>query len=543
MSEISPAEALPNAESGPDEAPKRAQGPIRWFMLLAFVVVGLLLEFVLAGPFVKFVTLVAIAHKVEGEASIESVSASLLSGALTYNKLVATRGKAEMFGFEEASGDVDVVEALRGRIVIEELKLKSPRIAFVRFKNGLIAPAADVPPSCEKGGWGNPDIDLSEVKPEDIDRVLEEAAQARDTVDNARQILKKVCKVMGVLRQRYELIMGPGERNARRNPKLRLGKPRFLIKKISGEDLTLTFRDAGKPGAKTITLIGSLSIENISSDPFLYDHPMVVTIHGQLGGASGSEVFLQSSLDSRTGKLTSSVALKGLPAEQIDPYLKKSVPLALEAGTLVDLELKDLLLDGPEVEMRPLLTLRKIRVSVRDPQKTRKIAGLKAKTLAKELTAIGEITLADIRIHGSVDALEIDFGSTLENLVVAGAKSFVKGKVNAGIDAAKQKTDAELKRAERKLDKKVDKASGKIAKKLDKKYGKKLDKAGKRLGIDGGKTGSALKKGFGDLFGGAKDKTKGAAKDGSSGASEKSKKGFGDAFGGLWGGKKKKKKK
>ena len=155
-------------------------------------------------------------------------------------------------------------------------------------------------------------------------------------------------------------------------------------------------------------------------------------------------------------------------------------------GTLLDLEL-EAKIDAFELHATPRITLRKIDCEVRDPNR-KTIAGLDSKRLARELSELDQIVLADITVTGPVDDPKVDFGSTLKQLVLQGAKQFAQKKLDEARAKGEQAAREQLDKGKKALDEKTAETSKKLSDKAAKEAEDLKKKAADKLkGWFGGK--------------------------------------------------------
>lgn len=487
---VTPPAAGEAAESTPEAEKKPAPGIVRWWMIAVILVFGLLFELVLGGPVLKIVTQSAGASAVGGEVAIDGATLSLLGAKAGYEGLEATRENKRLLGFKKAALDIEMTALLRGSVVVEKAVVEQPTL-IVRRTAADLATEEELKEAEESGA--EPGKGLSK---EEILKRLAEEDFLETCLERLREARKRL-KQLKALRERHsgETPLGPDGKPLNpddvpdyepRAAHLLPQVPAFWIREATCEGLEIGFEDEAG-GAAPLKLVGArATIENLSSEPWLVDKPFVIELKGRLDGSEEATVFLRLSHDFQKDASTLTLSFVGLPMERIDPYLAATVPLRFRQGTLLDLEL-EAKIDAFELHATPRITLRKIDCEVRDPNR-KTIAGLDSKRLARELSELDQIVLADITVTGPVDDPKVDFGSTLKQLVLQGAKQFAQKKLDEARAKGEQAAREQLDKGKKALDEKTAETSKKLSDKAAKEAEDLKKKAADKLkGWFGGK--------------------------------------------------------
>jgi hypothetical protein len=378
----------------------------------------------------------------------------------------------EVLTAAEATVDLSVKELMRERLVVEKVKIRTPRMTIVRRPDG----------STNVG-------DLGGEAPEEEAGKEEEEKGPLDWVETAVDWYKKIQKWREKL---------PGGKDAEKEEKgekeeidyyareIRYPfneRPRVVVEEIVAEDLEVQFKEEDEPGSDLLPRLrqGLFRLTGLSSRPAQHASPIQLELGGELGGDKiGWAAFgLEGTLDV-TGKGEPHVALdvgaKGLPPGVIESFIGESLAVSLDRGR-VDLEVKlNLsLADGAGrfIEpFKPTLRFHGMRLAAKDP--SRKVAGFPAEDFVKAFNEASSalssesepIEIADLEIGGSLTSPEFRWGDTVKNLVLQGGKAFARKQLKQAEDLA-QKEAAKLgKKVEKEVERAIgDSEAGKEAKK------------------------------------------------------------------------------
>lgn len=476
--------------------PRKGKGVIRWWAVIVLALGFAVFEFFLAGPLVRSAASQAAGDSLDAKVSIDEGILSLLRGQVGLRKTEAERRERKIVAAEEVNIDVNVTEAARGRLEVTTMRLQGPAIDYAREKEDLEATSPDEQP-------GQPfEVSLDEDFLDSLIRRLRKTKKEYEAqLEKEKAGRKRPSEMTEEEYRAVDLSSGAYYLLNR--------KPRVHFKEIVGENMSVRVVDRVSAADPMLLTDAKLKILNLSSAPDLIEEPFYFSVQGQFSPVENSRVGIELTYDANKGAATLKLVFDKVPLEKLDPYMKNWLPFRFGPGTEIGLELTAAI-EGELIDMRPRIQLRNINLQVRDP-KRKKIAGLPAETLARELSAIGSIEINDIRVHGPLSDPKIDFGNTFEELVRLGAQRYAQKYVDQGVE----KANAEIDRATKKVDERV---------------GKELDRLDKKLGKFGLK--GDTKKALEGITGGASSDTK-------KGIDEAAKKTLGDALGGLFGKKKK----
>jgi hypothetical protein len=490
---------LAQPETEKEEVPLKKRGLIYWRLLIPFIILMTAFEFFLGDRIIGFITEKVGNEQFNMNILMKDSHLSLFSGRIKYDGFAVKRNNQDFCKLEKANVNLSMEQVLKGSVVVEEVRLTNPEFRWVR-NDGL-------------------DGNLTDKLREELRKKLNDQDFVDKCIDDIKEQLKKleeygkekagdqqVDPALANLSKEDQELMGRASYLRRR--------PLFWLQKLICDGLTISFEDKVS-GANDLQLRSAhIEMDNVTSDPGLVDDPFAMELiaklgHSKNGEAPNSKITVIVEHKIKTKETRIAVTLEEIPVEWVDPYIAKSVPLIFFGTTTASLRV-EFLLRADGIEARPSIALQSIQCRVRDPQSNQKILGLEAKRLARELNVVRDIELTEIRIYGTMDNPRIDFGNTLETLVIQGGKKY-----------ALNKGRAEANKGINKADRKVDKKLGKF----DKKIGKKLGK----YGINSPKTRDVLNK----ITGG--DGTKGTANNVLDGIQ----KGVGGLLDGLGGTKKK----
>ncbi len=426
--------------------------------------------------------------------AVSDFALGLLAGNANLKDLIVATTKAKendnVFGADHTKMDLSMTDLLRRRYVMDEVSLDGPKLTVKRREDGSI--------NIEDLGEKGPEEPRTQKKPEDW---YETAKRWYEKVEKWRERLPE-------LKRKAKSPREPGyQADYSRGVDYPFeDRPTYAVNEIKSSNFRIDFEEEGSP-AKLATLEqGVISIRELTSSPTTQAAPTSFEISGLL---AGTKLSLNGSLDLRGDK--ADFKLTGdtgdLPVSLIEAFIGPSLPVKLKKGT-VGVGFPSLSLNGLEsLNVAPVLRFKGIELEPKDPKG--KIAGLDAGQFVtafnEAMNELGDkgLEISDLKISGSLLSPKLEWGNTLQTLVVEGGKAFA----NKHAGKALEKGKAELEKGLEKV------LEGKDAKKI-------LDK----LPIPGA----------GDLKDKVKDAVKGASTD------DLLKAGQG-ALDGILGGKKKKK--
>ncbi len=454
-------------KGGEASAPARkATGLVRWWMLAVVLGGGAAFAFVGAGPVARWAIERAGSRALGAPVTVEAAAFRPLSLELAFGNVVAKDRAAperDLFSAKEAVARIAVGEALRGRLVVDEMRVTGARVRVVRNADGTInvGQQGEGPPP-GPGEPGGPPAPPPGTSPDDPAwrRKIEEIAKERDLVEDLKELLRhwKERRDREVAKRREEAErrrrLGVGDPDARAEW-VRPERPLLLVRRLVAESATIVIEDraAGEPPREIAD--ATIEIRNFSTAPWLIEEPMEVEVRFAAAPAAFDSLF------------------------------RKSIPVAFGPGTKArvasSLSFKDW-----RIDWRPALELVDIQARARDA--AGKILGIDARKFAEALTEVGRVELRDLRIFGEPWAPSVEVGNTLRNVVA---------------EALRRKGEKALAAELEKGAKKLEEAIGPDATKA-------LRESPAGALVDEGKkaVGGALEGGIRSLFGGEEKKKK-----------------------------------
>jgi hypothetical protein len=293
--------------------------------------------------------------------------------------------------------------------------------------------------------------DLGEVPEDEKPEATEPPGDPRDWVATVRKWIDRIQKVREKLPEKKsgeeEEGKAPWSVDYSRGVSYPFqGRPTVEVREIVTKDLEVSFDDATSPQRLPSLADGRLTIQNLSSSPGVQDEPTQFSLTANLGDVQDA-VGITGTIDLRDGKSVFDLKaeLRNLPADLVEAFVGSSLPVDLKSGTIS--VSTDLFLDGTEtLRLEPKLGFRDLQLEPKDPEG--KIAGLDARKFASAFNQaseeLGELEISDLKITGSLASPKFEWGDTVQNLVVSGAKAFAQKKASEGIERARDELDQRL---------------------------------------------------------------------------------------------------
>ncbi|MBN1418319.1 MAG: DUF748 domain-containing protein [Planctomycetes bacterium] len=421
---------------------------IRIKVAIPLVVIGAALLFIAPRLVTKGVVESAASKVLGTPVSLEAFSISPLAGSVSFRELdVADPGEQgdSMAGAITGEGDLSWMGLLRKRAIIDRIDVEGPTLTLRRGEDGAL--------NVEK--IGNPPEEAKPpVVPEDVLKKTDWVKTFRDWVERLKTWREKLASEG---KEEAPGVTLPPQAPDRLSPRyLELDDPRFLVRTMRLEGMTIAFDDAAKGEMPPITEVQG-EIKNLSSSPWTAEEPITVDLAGNLG--EKGRVHLNLIADLRLGKMDFDVKIGATDVDvrSLEPLLGDSLPVAWKEGT-VSLDARAAMTGLAAIDIRPTIAFAGAAFDPKEPDGT--IAGLPAARFCEELSRIGDFAIEDLRIDGTLDAPRFHWGDTVKQLVLEGGKKLVKEKAE---EAAKGL-----------LDKVGEKAGGGEA-------GKKIQEAGEGL--------------------------------------------------------------
>lgn len=421
-------EATIGAPKVPGTPPaKKPRGLIRWGMVVVVLGGGLAFAFLGAGPTARWAIEKYGSQALGAPLTLERARVNPLSFELALEGIVAKdKAGRDLFSAKEAVARLERGAALRGRFVIDELRLTSARLKSVREADGSLNVGGvgeeGAPMPGEPGGA--PEAPPPGTAPDDPAwrKKIEEKAKQRDLVKDVEDLLKK-------LKERHDRRAEERRREAearRARPDygdpearaawVREAAPTLLIRRLIADGAVIEIEDRATGGPPAVISNATIEVKNVSSAPSLVPEP--IEIHASFDAA---------------------------PAV-LDALFKETIPVVFGPKTTMSVK-SSLELDGWTLDWRPLVKLAAIEARARDPRGT--ILGIDAAKFAAALTEVGTVALDDIRIFGAIYDPSVDLGQTLRNVVVEALKKkgekVVAEQLEKGAARVAEKIDPKLK--------------------------------------------------------------------------------------------------
>ncbi len=410
-------------------------GLIRWKLLI--VVVGLLALFLFfgLGPIAAW-SINRYGPEMAGEpVHVDGVSVNPIGGRMTLTGFTVGEDPTKpTLAADEASVDLDLYELVRGRIVGDELKRVRPRGRIVRDEDGSIniekvgkQPPPERRPGEDEGSWR---------------RRIEEEAKKRDWVKQVQEWLKRRKERQKEEEaEKAEKKRQEEEKRLKRDPEAAAAdiypeEPFIVIRRIVAEDVEITFEDAlakDQPPAKIEK--GHLEILERSSDPSLHGKTTTNDLKAKFAGAVASDLSLGASLDPRADAQSGLKLDADFPAAAFDSFYKDSIPFKFGAKTIAALVADLKWTSKGVIDLKPETALKAIEAVARDPAE--KLFGVDAKTIATELTNMGEFDFGGIRIFGPIESPNVDLQDVpdmLKKLALMGARNYAEKELGKQLD-------------------------------------------------------------------------------------------------------------
>lgn len=378
--------------------------------------------------------------------AITDFALGIVGGNVRLQDLLVATPKAKLedkvFGASTTKLDVSMLELLRRRYVVDEVALDGPTLSVRRREDGSI--------NIE---------DLGEKPPGEVEPPAKKAEDWYETAKRWHEKIQKWRERLPELKRRPKPPREPGfKADYSRGVDYPFeNRPTYLLHEIKSTNFRVDFQDESSKAPLPSLEQGVIAIRELTSSPTTQDAPTSFELSGLLGGA---RLTLTGEVDLRGDKALFSLTrcdTGDLPASIIEAFVGPSLPVHLKTGT-VRVSFDKLSVAGLEgLSVAPVLSFKGITVEPKDPRG--KIAGLDASQFAQafneassELGSEG-LTIADLKISGSLLSPRLEWGDTLKTLVVSGGKAFAKKHAGAALERGK----AEV---EKQLDKALDKVPG-----------------------------------------------------------------------------------
>ncbi len=378
--------------------------------------------------------------------AVSDFALGLLAGNANLKNLIVATTKAResdnVFGADHTKMDLSMTDLLRRQYVLDEIALDGPKLTVKRREDGSI--------NLEDLGEKGPEEPQTSKKPE-------------DWYETAKHWFEKVQK----WRERLPELKGkpkpPRERGYRADYSRGVdypfeNRPTYAVHELKSTNFRIDFEEEGSQAKLATFEQGVIAIRELTSSPTTQSAPTSFEISGLL---AGTKLSLNGSLDLRGDK--ADFKLTGdtgdLPVSLIESFLGPSLPVKLKKGT-VGVGFPSLALNGLDsLSVAPVLRFKGLELEPKDPRG--KIAGLDAgqfvTALNEAMKELGEkgLEISDLKISGSLLSPKLDWGNTLQTLVLEGGKAFANKHAGKAIERGKAELEKVLegKEAKKILDK------------------------------------------------------------------------------------------
>lgn len=363
------------------------------------------------------------------------------AGAAPGGAIVAERPREEShraLTAERVTVDVSAWDLLSRRFVVERAALHRPVVEVMRRPDGT----ANVGDLGEGPGQ-------DEAPPETLPESAKNPLDWLGTVQRWYERIQRARKWVPARPGRKDKGRAPWSADYSRGADYPFeGRPGFEVREVAGEDLRIAFVDEAR--GETIATLeeGVLRIRNLSSRPSAQKDPTSFELTGKL---AGSPVSVRGLVDFRgdRSRMELDADLPGLPASLVGAFAGASLPVRLASGK-IGVRAK-IALDGLDaIDVRPAMAFDGVTLEAKDPGG--KIAGFEAERFVRAFNEaskeLGAFAIEDLRITGSFFAPKFEWGNTVKDLVVSGAKAFAKKRLDAGIEKGSEKLGELLEKAE-----------------------------------------------------------------------------------------------
>lgn len=419
--------------------------PLRW---VRWKVVGVLAALVLAVYFLGLDSIALSRVNSAGEESsaatwsVRDLALGLLAGRAEFLDLLVNTpdgGQAaepsagsgnRVFNAAAVKVDLSTGAMLSRRFVVEQVLLDAPRLFVKRQEDGSLNVG-------ELGG--EPEVEPEEPAPEE---------EPRDWLETARKWYRRIQKIREWRagkdeeepEEREEEGEAPWSVDYSRGVEYPFEvRPTFEIREIVTQNLTIDFSDASSEATIPSLEEGTLRVRHITSRPSAQSEATAFELSGKMGS---STISVEGTVDLRGEGATFDLqaVLASLPASLIEKFVGPSLPVTLESGT-ISVDTRVLLAGRDTLEVVPRLIFQDIVLEPKDPDG--KIAGFEASRFTKAFNEasreLGTLEISDLRITGSLASPKFEWGDTVRNLVVSGAKAFARKQAEAALDEVKSR--------------------------------------------------------------------------------------------------------
>lgn len=418
--------------------PMKNPGLVYWRLFIPFLIVLFLVETFYGGPIVAHYTTEAGRDNLKVNIILSNTKLSLMGGQVHYDGFSAKRNNEDFVNLDSADLDFNMGDLLKGSVVIEEARFTNPEFRWIRDPNDrerLVNAAQDA---------------VGQLIDELTERIKKLDEYGKEEPSSEPEPTDELAG------------MSPEDRALMGKASYLRRRPSFWLQRLIVDGLTVSFEDRVS-GADELQLNNAhLEMDNITTDPGLVEAPFGMVLTARIGHvkkpgeAPNSKIKVNLVHDLNTNVTTIDLNVADIPVEWLDPYIEKSVPIVFFGSTRANLGVTFVIKDDM-IEANPRIALKNIQCRVRHPSKrNKKILGVEAKKLSRELNTVKNLELNDIRLYGSIDNPSIDFGTTITSL----SKQYALAKGRAEADKAVDKADVKINKELNRFDKRMEKELG-----------------------------------------------------------------------------------
>lgn len=416
--------------------PMKNPGLVYWRLFIPFMIAVFIAETFYGGAIVAHYTTEAGRENLKVNIILSKTNLSLAGGTVHYDGFSAKRNNEDFVNLDGADLDFNMGDLLKGSVVIEEARFTNPEFRWIRDPNDrerLVNAAQDA---------------VGQLLDELTERIKKLDEYGKEEPNSEPEPSDELDK------------LSPEDRALMGKASYLRKQPSFWLQRLIVDGLTVSFEDRVS-GAEELQLNNAhLEMDNITTDPGLIDAPFGMVLTARIGHvkkpgeAPNSKIKVTLIHDLKTNITTIDLNVSEIPVEWLDPYIQKSVPIIFFGTTRANLGVSFVIKEDM-IEANPRIALMDIQCRVREPGRKKRILGVEAKKLSRELNTVKNLELNDIRLFGSIDNPNIDFGTTIRSLSKQYALAKGRAEADKAVDKANIKVDKELNRFDKRMGKEL----------------------------------------------------------------------------------------
>lgn len=385
---------------------RRRRGILRIKMLLFLIALALLIyssSITYLGPALRGPLERGASSALATAVSIESlhINPFTLSASASGIRVADTKEPAQdVFLAEEIALSVSPLQLLRARLVINELRVRKPRMRVERLEDG----------SFNMEDFSPDTVEERRKRPEVVDRISErakEAARKRDWVNEIERLLKKLEELR---RRRPNRPPAPPRevKPSRHGRKVEFPalntEPRIHIKLIEIDGIRIELKDKVTRFDLPALVNGRITMTDFAIRQRLAPEPLMLDMAFGLEDTPESIISATFALDlsEAAPKTFLDIQAASIPLERIKTITRWSLPVEFQAGAATFRS--EFALDGLNLAGNVHAACLDIRASVAGSER---IIGLSPNNFERFLNSIGYLDL-DFNVYGPLYALSSD---------------------------------------------------------------------------------------------------------------------------------------